>query len=208
MGDHGRICRNRLPARALAEVGLLRCPARGSAGLPALDVGYCYLATAGVGLTLLGVVAVSAFEKESVRELQPGETMQIAGYELLFEGMTPRTGPNFTENLARIIVTTPSGRTYQLSPSKRLYPARQMPTTEAAIRTKGFSQLYLSVGDTNASGATVIRAWWKPWITPIWIGTVFMVLGGVISLSDRRLRVGVAKSSRSPKEREAKGAAT
>jgi cytochrome c-type biogenesis protein CcmF len=83
-----------------------------------------------------------------------------------------------------------------MKPSKRFYQARQMPTTEAAIQSIGFSQLYVSLGDVSRDGKVVLRAWWKPQIILIWLGTIFMVLGGAISLSDRRLRVGVAKASK------------
>jgi cytochrome c-type biogenesis protein CcmF len=65
-----------------------------------------------------------------------------------------------------------------------------MPTTEAGIRTFGLGQLYVSLGDPDASGAMVVRAWWKPFVVLIWLGGVVMMLGAGISLLDRRLRVG------------------
>ncbi|MBA3446743.1 MAG: heme lyase NrfEFG subunit NrfE, partial [Pseudaminobacter sp.] len=74
--------------------------------------------------------------------------------------------------------------------SKRFYTARQMPTTEAGIKTMGLSQLYLSLGDETPDGGVVVRAWWKPLVTLIWIGGLVMMAGGAVSLMDRRLRVG------------------
>lgn len=65
-----------------------------------------------------------------------------------------------------------------------------MPTTEAGIRSFGFSQLYVSLGDAMADGGMVVRIWWKPWILCIWGGALVMMIGGFVSLSDRRLRVG------------------
>ena len=150
----------------------------------------------GLGVMMLGIVAVTAFEKETVAELAPGENLQINGYDLKFQGMVPVTGPNFSENIATILVSSEGAKPFEMNPSKRFYQARSMPTTEAAIRTTGFSQLYVSLGDASRDGRVVVRAWWKPNITLIWLGTVFMVFGGAISLSDRRLRVGVAKSSK------------
>ena len=150
----------------------------------------------GLGVILLGVVTVSVFEQESVAEVAPGETIGIAGYEIAFQGMTPVTGPNYTETVANLSVTNPSGGVFALKPAKRVYQARGMPTTEAAIRTIGFSQLYISLGDVSADGKLVIRAWWKPLVTLIWIGAIFMVAGGMISLTDRRLRVGIARRAR------------
>ena len=146
---------------------------------------------------MLGVVCVTAFEKETVAELAPGQSLQINGYDVRFDGLLPVTGPNYTENLANIVVSREGNESFAMTPTKRFYEARGMPTTEADIRTIGFSQLYLSLGDPGKDGKTVLRAWWKPQITLIWFGTIFMVLGGLISLSDRRLRVGVAKPSKS-----------
>ena len=85
----------------------------------------------------------------------------------------------------------------QAIPSRRFYPARQMPTSEASIHTFGFSQLYIAMGETSADGTTTtVRIWWKPMITLIWLGTIFMVLAGAISLSDRRVRIGAAKKAK------------
>jgi cytochrome c-type biogenesis protein CcmF len=65
-----------------------------------------------------------------------------------------------------------------------------MPTTEAGIRTFGASQLYVSLGDFTDKGGVVVRIWWKPYILCIWLGALLMAIGGAISLSDRRLRIG------------------
>ena len=68
-----------------------------------------------------------------------------------------------------------------------------MTTTEAALMTRGVSQLYLSLGDTNADGSIAVRLYYKPMVLLIWLGAVVMMLGGGLSLSDRRLRIGAPK---------------
>ncbi|MGB7286194.1 MAG: heme lyase CcmF/NrfE family subunit [Salaquimonas sp.] len=150
----------------------------------------------GLGILLLGVVCVTAFEKEAVADLAPGEQMELAGYDIRFDGSVPISGPNFSETVATVTIFREGYAPFVMKPSKRFYQARGMPTTEAAIKTIGFSQLYLSLGDQGQTGKTVVRVWWKPQITLIWLGTIFMVFGGLISLSDRRLRVGIAKPAK------------
>ena len=71
-----------------------------------------------------------------------------------------------------------------------------MTTTESALMTRGLSQLYLSLGDTEADGAIGVRIYYKPLVLLIWIGAVVMMLGGALSLSDRRLRVGAPKPAK------------
>ncbi|MEC9343034.1 MAG: cytochrome c-type biogenesis CcmF C-terminal domain-containing protein, partial [Pseudomonadota bacterium] len=165
------------------------------AGLPRSMWGTA-LGHAGLGITLLGIVAVSAFQVEVIRHVAPGDTTSIAGYTLTFEGLSPRKGSNYVEDVAVFEVTGEGVTPHRLSPAKRVYTTRQMPTTEAAIETSWFSQLYLSLGEAESDGSITLRAWWKPLVTLIWLGTLVMVAGGVVSLSDRRLRVGAPRPSK------------
>ena len=87
-----------------------------------------------------------------------------------------------------------------MEPSKRTLPSRATSTTEAALMTRGFSQLYLSLGDPNPDGSIAVRLYYKPLVLLIWLGAVVMVIGGALSLSDRRLRVGAPK----PAQRQAR----
>jgi cytochrome c-type biogenesis protein CcmF len=81
-------------------------------------------------------------------------------------------------------------------PSRRVYPVRAMTTTQSALMTRGTSQLYLSLGDPESDAKTVARLYHKPLVLLIWLGAGVMVLGGAMSLSDRRLRVGAPRPAR------------
>jgi cytochrome c-type biogenesis protein CcmF len=83
-----------------------------------------------------------------------------------------------------------------MEPSKRLFTVRQTATTEAAIETLGLSQLYASLGDLAPDNSVTVRVYWKPLVTLIWIGPIIMALGGALSLSDRRLRIGAPRPAR------------
>ena len=169
-------------------------------GLPRSVFGTA-LAHLGLGLTTLGIVAVTSLEVERIAVMQPGDTLPVAGYTLRFEGLSPYRGPNFTEEQGRFVFLDAAGRERgEVVSSKRLYPARQMPTTEAGIATRGLSQLYVALGDATPDGGIVVRAWWKPLVLLIWLGGVVMMAGGVVSLLDRRLRVG-APAARKVKAR-------
>jgi cytochrome c-type biogenesis protein CcmF len=164
-------------------------------GLPRAAFGTA-LGHLGLGLTVLGIAGASGFDHERITTVVPGETVEIAGYGLTFEGATPRQGPNFREEVARFTVAHDGRTIAEMTPTKRFYPARQMPTTEAAILTRGASQLYVSLGDPGPDGRTVVRAQFKPMVTLIWLGCVVMALGGCLSLADRRLRVGAPRPAR------------
>ncbi|ALN73950.1 heme lyase CcmF/NrfE family subunit [Aureimonas sp. AU20] len=185
-----------LAARAgLPKVGP-RLALRRLRGLPRSAFGTA-LAHFGLGVTLLGIVSVGAFSTETITTMAPGDTVQAGGTLVRFEGMAPREGPNYREEVGRFTLSRGGGETASLESAKRFYPARQMPTTEAGIHTRWFSQVYISLGDAAANGgATVVRIWTKPLVTLIWLGAVVMALGGCVSLADRRLRVGAPSRAR------------
>ena len=83
-----------------------------------------------------------------------------------------------------------------MEPTRRTFPARSMATTEAALMSRGVSQLYLSLGDPNPDGAVSVRLYFKPQVLMIWIGAILMFIGGGLSLSDRRLRVGAPRPAK------------
>ncbi len=145
----------------------------------------------GVGLLVLGIVGATAFDEELLAQLKPGETMNAAGYELTHEGLGVRKGPNYEEEVVRITVRKNGELIARLEPAKRVYQARKSTTTEAAIKTSFLTQLYVSPGETFPDQSAVIHVWWKPLVVLIWFGPVVMAIGGLISFSDRRLRVGV-----------------
>ena len=57
-----------------------------------------------------------------------------------------------------------------MEPSRRTFPARNMATTEAALMTRGVSQLYVSLGDPNQDGSVAVRLYFKPHVLLIWLG--------------------------------------
>jgi cytochrome c-type biogenesis protein CcmF len=184
------------------KVGVLRlAPAislRRAVGLPRSTWGTAF-AHAGLGVALLGIVCETTWNSERIVAIKPGEVVAVAGYQARLEGVVQRQGPNYREQIARFSVLRDGAPVGELSPSKRSFSARGAATTEAALLTNGFSQLYISLGDQNADGSIAIRIYHKPLVLLIWFGTVMMAFGGTLSLSDRRLRVGAPKPARAPR---------
>jgi len=183
----------------IGRVGLFRQPlavafAR-ARGLPRSAWGTA-VAHFAAGMLLLGVIAESQWNSERIVSLKPGESVSVRGYDVTLDNLVPRPGPNYRELVARFTVRRDGEVIDVLEPSKRTFPQRQMSTTEAALLTRGASQLYLSLGDVGTDGAIAIRLYHKPLVLLIWFGCVVMVFGGALSLSDRRLRVGAPKPAR------------
>jgi cytochrome c-type biogenesis protein CcmF len=160
----------------------------------------------GIGATLLGIVSVTAWGSEHIAAIKPGEVIDVSHYRLTFDGTFNRPGPNYSDVVGHFTVRRASGEVIGvMEPTRRTFPARNMATTEAALMTRGVSQLYVSLGDPDASGAVPVRLYFKPNVLLIWGGAFIMFLGGGLSLSDRRLRIGAphpakAKTALAPAE--------
>ena len=183
------------------RVGLFREPfstaRRRAAGLPRSAWGTA-LAHFGVAVTLLGIVGVTTWASELIVALKPSQTVSLSGYELTFDGLTQRSGPNYGEALAKFTVREAGVPIGVMEPSKRSFTSRATTTTEAALITRGVSQLYLSLGDTGSEGSVSVRLYYKPMVLLIWLGALVMAMGGALSLADRRLRVGAPKPAAKP----------
>ena len=181
------------------RTGLLKVPfatafAR-ARGLPRSAWGAAF-AHFGLGITLLGVVGETQWSLERIGELKPGQTISVRRYELQFDGVTTRQGPNYRDLAAHFTVRRHGDLIGVMKPSKRSFPSRGTATSQTALMTRGVSQLYLSLGDPNPDGSLAVRLYYKPLVLLIWLGAVVMVVGGALSLSDRRLRVGAPRGAR------------
>jgi len=166
---------------------------RRAAGMPRSSWGTA-VAHFALGITLLGIISASTWGSERIVALKPSQTVSISGYDLVFDGMVSRNGSNYRETAAHFTVSKQGAVIGIMEPSKRVFPSRDgMSTTEAALLTRGVSQIYLSLGDNNADGSIAVRLYHKPLVLLIWLGALVMALGGALSLSDRRLRIGAPK---------------
>jgi cytochrome c-type biogenesis protein CcmF len=187
-------------AGALMEIvertGLLKVPVATAVarakGLPRSAWGAAF-AHVGLGITLLGVIGETQWSLERIAELKPGQSISIRRYDLRFDGVTTRQGPNYRDLAAHFTVRRHGEFIGTLEPAKRSFPSRGTAVTQTALMTRGVSQLYLSLGEPNPDGSLAVRLYYKALVLLIWLGAVVMVIGGALSLSDRRLRVGAPR---------------
>ena len=149
----------------------------------------------GLAVFVAGVSA-SAFSQEALEVLKPGGSMKLAAYDIALVGVEHVPGPNFTADRATIRVSSGGAPVATLYPERRFFPLQQQTTGETAIRTNFLADLYVALGEGDSAGNWTVRAYWKPLVPWIWIGAVIMAFGGLVSLSDRRWRVGAAVRSR------------
>jgi cytochrome c-type biogenesis protein CcmF len=152
------------------------------------------MAHAGLGITAIGITAVSAFQTNLVLDMKPGQHAELAGQQVTMESVERVRGANYEANRATFAVDTWYG-VRRLISERRNFPASGTQTTDAAIGMSIFGNTYISLGDPDASGGLVVRMWDHPLVDWIWAGALLMALGGATSLSDRRFRLGVPQSA-------------
>ncbi len=148
------------------------------------------LAHAGLGVTAIGVTAMSAWETSDVLVMVPGQSVAFAGRRITLDVLRPIQGPNYQADQARFRVEG-SGRPTVLVSERRFYPSSRSQTTEAGIGGDLLGNLYISIGEGAAPGGVTVRLWRHPLVSWIWAGALIMALGGLLSLSDRRLRLAL-----------------
>jgi cytochrome c-type biogenesis protein CcmF len=183
----------------LAErIGLRRQPRaawRKLRQLPRASLGMT-LAHAGLAVAILGMTGASAWKEEQVANLAPGGTLAAGFYDYRLERVDRIEGPNYWAYRAQFTVTRDGATVALLAPERRFYMVQRMPTTEAAIHTNGLADLYAVIGDPDGKGGWTVRIYREPLVPLIWGGILVMVLGGLVSLSDRCYRVGAPAPAR------------
>lgn len=149
------------------------------------------VAHAGVAIVIAGITGSAAWTVEKIQVMHVGDVVSIAGYDLRLEGIEDGiAGPNYTALRAHFSASKAGGAVTDLYPEKRMYRQPPRPTTGAAIHTNFFGDLYAVVGDADGAGGYVTRLYFNPLVPWIFLGGVIMVIGGLVSLTDRRYRVG------------------
>ena len=156
------------------------------------------MAHTGLAVAMFGFVGSSAWKSEQVVFVGPGSNIFIAGFDVTFEGVQRLSGPNYFADRGTLVVRRDGEIVTMLYPERRTFPVAQSSTTESAIRSTLAGDLYASIAapaseDAEESGAWTLRILYEPLVNFIWIGSFMLVLGGGLSLSDRRLRVGAPR---------------
>jgi cytochrome c-type biogenesis protein CcmF len=182
------------------RVRVFRVPLRESvqraASLPRATYGML-IAHAGMAFTIAGITATASWEAETITAMKPGDRAQLSGYEFTLVGVrSGLQGPNYTAEQAGIVVSKGGKEIAMLEPAKRFYPVQRQATNETSILTLGFSDIYAALGEGNAQQGWTVRLYHKPLVTWIWLGAALMIAGGMVSLSDRRFRIGAPQRAR------------
>ena len=141
----------------------------------------------GIAVFIIGVTHVNTYSIEKDIRMEPGETYQLGNYEFTFEGVKRKNEFNYVANEGSFSIKDGDKSLIRLHPQKRFYSSSNA-MTEAAINTTLSRDLYISLGEDLGGGAWSVRLYLKSFVACIWLGGLFMALGGLFAVADRRFR--------------------
>jgi DsbE subfamily thiol:disulfide oxidoreductase len=145
----------------------------------------------GFAIVLIGVVGSLAWRTEYLRVMRSGDSAVVAGYRIAFIGVQDNVaGPNYTASRATFIVSKNGHFISELQPERRIFKNPPQPLSTVAIHTNFVSDVYAVLGDPDGNGGYIVHIFYNPLIPWLFFGAVMMVLGGVVSLTDRHHRIG------------------
>ena len=156
----------------------------------------------GIAVVIFGIAASTAWQQERILIMQSGEVADVAGYSFRLDDVSGFEGPNYAGLRGTFSVSKSGNHITTLYPEARRYPVPPMETTEAAIYPLPSGDIYAVIGKQSGGKGWGVRLYHKPLISWIWAGALLMVIGGALSLSDRRYRLGAPRRRAAPASAE------
>lgn len=141
-----------------------------------------YFAHFGLAIFILGasISENTKIEKELV--LSIGETTSIGSFDYTLNKLEEQKSVNYDAIIASVLVSKNDSFVAEIKPEKRLYHSSESAMTEAGIYAKLDRDLYVSLGNMIDDNKWSLRVYDKPFIRFIWIGTIFMIIGSILSI--------------------------
>ena len=173
--------------------GCLQIIRQAKAGKPTRSFIGMQVAHLGIAVFVIGVTMVGAYQEEKDVRMSAGETVSVGGYQIQLQDVNVVPGPNYQAMRGTFLLSKNGNFQTTLYPEKRNYFSSSMPMTEAAIDVGLTRDIYVSLGEVLPDRSWAVRVYYKPFVDWIWGGCLFMALGGVLAISDRRYRIKLKK---------------
>ena len=175
--------------------GVLQIIRQAKAGKPTRSFIGMQVAHLGIAVFVIGVTMVGAYQEEKDVRMLTGESVSVGGYQIQLQSVNAVPGPNYKAMQGTFLLTRNGNLEATLYPEKRSYFSSTMPMTEAAIDVGLTRDVYVSLGEELDDKAWAVRVYYKPFVDWIWGGCLFMALGGILAMSDKRYRMKLRKQS-------------
>ena len=143
------------------------------------------LAHLGIGILIIGVTGSSILKEEKIQFQSVGEDIMIKEFNIKFLGVKSVEGENYISQMGFFDVSKNGKVINRMTPEKRFYNSGKQMTTEAAISSGIFGDLYIALGDKSENDPDekkwTTRIWYNPFTLWIWVSVILLALAGLIS---------------------------
>lgn len=147
------------------------------------------IAHMGFAISTIGIVVTTSYSMQRDVRMNPGDVVNIANYQLTFLDTHSITGPNYSGDEATLSVQKNHKTFAILQPQQRIYTAQNFSQGKTAINANLFRDIYVALGEQLEKGAWSFRVYYKPFVRWIWLGGIFMLIGGIVAAADKRYRL-------------------
>ena len=141
----------------------------------------------GVAIFIAGITGSTLWKIEKIKTLKVGEKVLLNNYSLNFDKIKKIRGKNYIGHEAEFNLYKKNKFIKTLKPQKRFYPVQEFATTEAAIYSKGISDIYIAMSEP-VDDSWIFRFHYSPLTPWIWIGSIMAFIGGILSFSHRMFK--------------------
>ena len=141
----------------------------------------------GVAIFIAGITGSTLWKIEKIKTLKVGEKVLLNNYSLNFDKIKKIRGKNYIGHEAEFNLYKKNKFIKTLKPQKRFYPVQEFATTEAAIYSRGISDIYIAMSEP-VDDSWLFRFHYSPLTPWIWIGSIMAFIGGILSFSHRMFK--------------------
>ena len=138
----------------------------------------------GIALVMIGATGSSILKIEKIQFQEINQIIPINNFDVKFLGVKLIEKDNYVSQMGHFEISKNNVYVKTLFPEKRMYNTGKQVTTEASIYSTFLGDLYIAIGENNSlnKNSWTTRVWFNPFTIWIWIGVLFLVIGGMISL--------------------------
>jgi cytochrome c-type biogenesis protein CcmF len=143
-----------------------------------------YLVHAAIVLLAIGIAGSSSYQTVREHALRQGQSMEIAGYTLTYNGLGSKQEANALATRATIDVARGGSHVATLHPGKNTYPVEKTTSNEVSIYhdPRNLGDVFLIADQIDRNGTLYLKALVKPLVNLIWAAGFLFVFGAVVAL--------------------------
>tara|TARA_R110002050_G_scaffold8396_8_gene30848 strand:+ start:7353 stop:9212 length:1860 start_codon:yes stop_codon:yes gene_type:complete len=138
-----------------------------------------------IGIILLGATGNSLWMRDKLAVMSIGDSLDIQGKTITFESITPLPHTNYLAYQAQFRFQNNK----VIKPERRLYYTPKTEHSESALYWQGLSLYYVILGETTDQKNWMVRVYYTPLVSLIWLGGLLLSLSILWYAFKKRRRI-------------------